>query len=100
MYMDNKRGFPEILDVAVTDRSHKHLSCPTIYVDQTLAGSSRADEGFAGTLDSEVKATAPGNRHIAVNFKDVILEGDRHQFFLGAGGFETYYAIAIDAKIE
>lgn len=46
---------------------HENLSCASVDIDEAFAGCRGADEAFAGTLNGELQAAAPGNDEVAVD---------------------------------
>ena len=77
------------LDRALAYWSQQDLAGPPVDIYQPFTRGSRTNQTLAGALYGKVQRTAPGDGHISIDFQHIIVEGDLHQFLLGARGLQA-----------
>lgn len=62
-----------ILSNSFVNRCHQYFSRTTVNIHKSFSGSSRADQCFSGTLNCEIQAAAPCNRHVSIDFQYIVI---------------------------
>ena len=88
------------LDRALAYWSQQDLAATPVDIYQPFTRGSRTNQTLAGALYGKVQRTAPGDGHISIDFQYIIVEGDLHQFLLGARGLQAEDPVALNPQVE